>query len=643
MVGNLRKEVSPDRGTTLYGYDEAGNMTCKADGRYTGSATVCENVANAWTYQYDALNRLTSIDYGATTGTEVTLQWDTRSAAATQVGRLRQVTYVQGDLTVTRRMDYDAWGNVTWSQQETDDGTTTKTLTTSYQYDGNDQLKQITYPSGRVVDYTRSANGRITSISATFQGTTTTVVSAVGYSATPFGAPHIFTYGNGLQRAATFDQSYAQDQLILWDPGIMDFWDARAYAFDDAGNIESIEDGIDTDRSRSYDYDGLNRLTWDSGVSATSPTYSYDGNGNRTHREAAGSDEQDFTIAAGSNQIASYTLGGTALDPGYDDMGNVESYLFVADFNYDAGGRLSSVWDLAGIYGLQMAYNGLGELARAKRYTTDACTNEEVVLALEYFTFAPDGRALELVSGNSSRTESDWVWLDGQPVAQFTDSYDASGTYQGTAVTYLYADHLGTPRIGTDANKAITWRYQSDAFGVGTPSGTAAVRLRLPGQIDLGILGLNYNYFRDYDSSTGRYLESDPIGIEGGLNTYGYVEQNPLSFIDPNGLHPGAIIAAFCEANPVACGAAAAAIVTAVRNSLNPPAVPSPREDDSCDDDEFCRTERERCIELCTDAQSDPDRRRVYGGSMSQCIRSCLPEQCGGEPKWKGFLPFGRP
>ncbi|MCE7904110.1 MAG: hypothetical protein DYH20_16175 [Gammaproteobacteria bacterium PRO9] len=52
-------------------------------------------------------------------------------------------------------------------------------------------------------------------------------------------------------------------------------------------------------------------------------------------------------------------------------------------------------------------------------------------------------------------------------------------------MTYLYADHLGTPRIGTDATKAITWRYQSDAFGVGTPSGTASVRLRLPGQIDL--------------------------------------------------------------------------------------------------------------------------------------------------------------
>ncbi|GIK35996.1 MAG: hypothetical protein BroJett010_25550 [Gammaproteobacteria bacterium] len=94
----------------------------------------------------------------------------------------------------------------------------------------------------------------------------------------------------------------------------------------------------------------------------------------------------------------------------------------------------------------------------------------------------------------------------------------------------------GTPRIGTDENKAMTWRYQSDAFGVGTPSGTASVRLRLPGQIDLGVLGISYNYFRDYDPQVGRYVESDPIGIEGGLNTYGYVGANPLRDVDPLGL-----------------------------------------------------------------------------------------------------------
>jgi len=45
----------------------------------------------------------------------------------------------------------------------------------------------------------------------------------------------------------------------------------------------------------------------------------------------------------------------------------------------------------------------------------------------------------------------------------------------------------------------------------------------------------HYDYFRDYDPAIGRYVQSDPIGLPGGLNTYGYVDQDPLAWIDPYG------------------------------------------------------------------------------------------------------------
>jgi len=102
-----------------------------------------------------------------------------------------------------------------------------------------------------------------------------------------------------------------------------------------------------------------------------------------------------------------------------------------------------------------------------------------------------------------------------------------------------HTDHLGTPRkITRPSDNSLMWRWDPDTFGSASPSGTLTYNLRFPGQYALSQSGLNYNHFRTYDPQMGRYIESDPIGLNGGINTYSYALSNPISNVDPLGLRP---------------------------------------------------------------------------------------------------------
>ncbi|HEY9268380.1 MAG TPA: RHS repeat-associated core domain-containing protein [Methylotenera sp.] len=130
------------------------------------------------------------------------------------------------------------------------------------------------------------------------------------------------------------------------------------------------------------------------------------------------------------------------------------------------------------------------------------------------------------------------------PLAEVEFKYNTStGAVTSTSQYYLHSDHLNTPRLATNQAQTLLWSWDSDAFGLGNPNGdpdgdgvVVDIPLRFPGQIFEAYSNLNYNYFRDYDPNTGRYVQSDPIGLEGGLNTYGYVGGNPLIASDPLGL-----------------------------------------------------------------------------------------------------------
>jgi RHS repeat-associated protein len=112
-------------------------------------------------------------------------------------------------------------------------------------------------------------------------------------------------------------------------------------------------------------------------------------------------------------------------------------------------------------------------------------------------------------------------------------------------------DHLNTPRLIADATGTAVWRWdQQEPFGNTPPDenpsglGVFENNLRFPGQYADKETGQNYNYLRDcYDPATGRYCQSDPIGLSGGLNTYAYAGGNPISFNDPSGLLNPAVAA----------------------------------------------------------------------------------------------------
>lgn len=109
--------------------------------------------------------------------------------------------------------------------------------------------------------------------------------------------------------------------------------------------------------------------------------------------------------------------------------------------------------------------------------------------------------------------------------------------YGGGSVYFYHHDHLNTPQTITDESGTIVWDATYKSFGeTNITTETVSNNFRFPGQYYDQESGLHYNYHRYYDSSTGRYLKEDPIGIEGGINLYLYVEGNPVNFIDPLGL-----------------------------------------------------------------------------------------------------------
>lgn len=537
--GGVLELDSPDTGLSTMSYDAAGNAVSEIDAN--GKST---------SYLYDALDRLKTVDYAAAVPDEplnYDLAWgDCPAGEQYAIGRLGRFA----DATGSTVLCYNRFGDITRKVQRSG----TSTLKVRWVYEASGRLQKMVYPDNTEVDYLYDTQGRVTEIGVTGGGFPRRVL-LTGASYHPFGPIKRWTYGNGLELRRSLDldgRPFAVEDgpESGTGPGI-----SLRYTYDAVGRPVTLRSGHGAAGvEQSYQYDGLDRLhEVQDATGLVLERYTYDGTGDRL---TSGEWVQTGTTGGGpggggtptySFQTLSYdyapdshhllSVGGEPRQ--YDDAGNLVS---VGDPNLPGGPRQQFAYNDAERLGTVSStepiatygYNALGERVKQTVYSTTA-----------YSTYDQDGNWLGDFNSYGA-PERMAIWLDGLPVGLLVGNGSAQTLY------YIEADALGSPRAVIDpARNVAVWQWDAlgDAYGRDypqeDPDGDGVVfnlDMRLPGQRFDAVSGLHYNGFRDFDPSTGRYIESDPLGLDAGPSTYGYANGSPMAYSDPDGLIAGLVL-----------------------------------------------------------------------------------------------------
>lgn len=490
-LGNLTLQQSPDTGITAKTYDAAGNLLTQTDAK-----------AQVTSYAYDALNRVTLITFHD--GSKQAYAYD---QGTNGVGRLSSITETNPAMQVTNQIAYayDSHGRVT-SETRTLGG---QAYVTAYGYDGSGRMSGMTYPSGRTVSYSFDSLGRVSGLNTTpTGGSQQIVVQNVTYH--PFGGVTGYTFGNSQAYTRAVDQD---GRIASYSLGGASY----SVGFDSASRITGIAEVGNPSNANSYGYDALDRLT--SGVlPSTSYGYSYDAVGNRVTK-AAGANTDTYAYGGSSNRLVSVTPNSAPVRNFSFDANGSTNADGLNTYAYDTKGRMVQAVSPIGTTSYHV--NALGQRVRKTNSLGDTI-----------YHYDTRGRLIAETDPAGSVVR-EFIYLGDIPV----------GVAQGP-LAYIHVDHLNTPRLVADATGTTVWRWdQAEPFGNNPadedPDANSVafdLPLRLPGQYFDKETNLHYNYFRDYDTSTGRYVQSDPIGLEGGINTYGYASSDPLIRVDPTGL-----------------------------------------------------------------------------------------------------------
>jgi RHS repeat-associated protein len=518
--GNHLTQTSPDTGLTRNTFDSAGNVLSTTDAR--GYTTA---------FEYDQLMRVVRVKHPS--GPATSFEYDTGSPGA--IGRIAKMIDASG----TTLYEYDESGRLVSKVQAISGPKKTNSYRLSYRY-GSDggasgKITEVIYPSGNKVTSSYDSSGRISSMSVVpfASGAEIALLSSVKYE--PFGPPSSWVWGrNGPPYTRGYDLA---GRLVSYPLGHLEFGGVtRTLEYDEAGRIKATKhrgEGsaplLATALDHSYTYDSLNRIQSFQSLDSQQ-RFRYDENSNRIFSQF-GANVYTNKFDPDSNKFIASNGPFPPKNNRYDATGNL-----LADgarsYAYNDRGRLVEV--RSGSTLVSYTYNGLGQRVQKSGDISIIPTG------VSQFFYDESGRMLGEYDANRTFVE-ETVFLGDLPVAVLKNSNVP--VRNSISVYELFADHIRTPRVITDPNNNIVWRWDlADPFGLTPPleSIVAGRRFvynrRFPGQYFDAESSLHYNYYRDYDPQSGRYIQSDPIGLTGGINTYGYVEQDPVSKFDATGL-----------------------------------------------------------------------------------------------------------